>query len=83
MHKSAAASKDQNLPSLDRRDSDQIARMQKTIFTMRVTIDRIEHGRSIVVARWNPSERIQMNGHYPRSPVRRTMNENVRFFRPI
>ena len=35
---------------LDRRDSDQIARIQETVLSMRVTIDRIEPS-SIVVAR--------------------------------
>lgn len=45
-------SKGQNLPFLDRRDSDQIARMQETVLLMPVTIDRIEPS-SITVARWN------------------------------
>lgn len=46
------SSKGQNLPFLDRRDSDQIARIQETVLSMRVTIDRIEPS-SIAVARWN------------------------------
>lgn len=35
-------SKGQNLPFLDRRDSDQITRIQETVLSMRVTINRIE-----------------------------------------
>lgn len=34
--------KGQNLPFLNRWDSDQIARIQETVLSMRVTIDRIE-----------------------------------------
>lgn len=38
------SSKGQNLPFLDRRDSDQIARIQETVLSMRVTINRIDRG---------------------------------------